>query len=237
LQESARGGTKDPAVLHDLAMANYVMGKVADARQAMQRVVNAGQNGPEVEDGKRFLAITALEQPSAETTAAQDEVEKTLQAEPDYVPALMAKAAIQVQRKEANAAAAIYSDVLNKYPDFAPAQKRLAAIYAQNPSKLSSAYDLAMKARRNLPDDPDLALTLAEISFKRNEFSYAAQLFRESAAKQPLSATNLYYLGIAQLQSRQQAEGRKTLEQALLAGLPNPLAQDARKRLAAAEKE
>lgn len=237
LQESARSGTEDPAVLHDLAMASYALGRVTDARQAMQRVVSSASAGAEAEDGKRFLAMTAMEQPSAEAAAGQDEVETTLKTQPDYVPALMAKAAIQVQRNDPNAAAAVYSDVLRKYPDFAPAQKRLAAIYAADSSSLSKAHDLAMKARRSLPDDPELARTLAEISFKRNEFPYAVQLFRESASKQPLSPTDMYYLGMAQLQSRQETEGRKTLEQALSAGLPDPLAQEAKKRLAPAGKQ
>src|SRR5207244_3352358 len=97
---------------------------------------------------------------------------------------------------------------------------------------LAKAYELAMKARKTLPGDPELARTLAELSFKRNEFPYAIQLFQESAAKEPLLATDLYYLGMAQLQSRQDAKGRETLQQALAAGLQDPLAQEAKNRLA-----
>jgi predicted Zn-dependent protease len=144
----------------------------------------------------------------------------------------MAKAAIELKQKDEKSATDLYLKVLQKYPDFAPAQKRLAEIYAQNPENLAKAYDLAMKARKTLPEDPVLARTLARISFRRNEFAYAVQLFQESATKNPLSAEDLFYFGMAQLQNKQGAKGRETLERALSAGLQGPLAQEAKKHLA-----
>lgn len=73
---------------------------------------------------------------------------------------------------------------------------------------------------------------MAEISFKRREFPYAIQLFRESARKGSLSPKDLYYLGVAQLETGDDKNGRETLEQALAAGLKDPLAQEAKRRLA-----
>ncbi|HST29293.1 MAG TPA: tetratricopeptide repeat protein [Chthoniobacterales bacterium] len=226
LQESTLRTAGDPAVLHDFAMANYALGKVSDARRIMQQAMGANPGAAESEDGKRFLAMTAAEQPP------QTEIEAALKAEPDYVPALMAEAAVNIQPNKSEKAASTYQSVLKKYPDFAPAQKQLAAIYASDSAKLKQAYDLAMKARKAMPDDPELSRTLAELSFKRNEFPYAAQLFQESATKQPLPAIDLYYLGMAQLQSRQEPKGRETLQKALTAGLQDPFAQEAKKRLA-----
>ena len=102
----------------------------------------------------------------------------------------------------------------------------------RHPEDQTKAYDLAIKARKTLSDDPELARTLAELNFKRKEFPYAIQLFQQSAAKQPLPAKDLYYLGMAQLQTKQDVKGRETLERALAAGLQDPLAQEARQRLA-----
>jgi len=225
LQEVARGGSTDAAVLHDLSMANYAMGKVSDAREIMQRAMNANPAPADAEDGKRFLAMTADESPS------ETEIDGVLKAQPDYVPALMAQAAVDVEQNKSDRAVAVYQNVLKKYPDFAPAQKHLAAIYASDSGKAKQAYDLAIKARKAMPDDAELARTLAELSFKRNEFAYAAQLFQESALKQPLPVTDVYCLGVAQLQSHQEAKGRENLQKALAAGLKEPFAQEARKRL------
>jgi len=232
LQESARQHGDNSGILHDLAMTAYALGKVPEARQTMQRSLDASTDAAQSEGAKRFLAMTALDQSSADIVAAGPEIEKILKTQPDYVPALMAQAANRLQQNDSKTAAGIYLDVLRKYPDFAPAQKSLAIIYADNPENLAKAYDLAMKARKTIPNDPELARTLAELSFKRKEFPYAIQLFQESAAKQPLPARDLYYLGMAQLQSKQESRGRESLERALAAGLQDPLAQEAKQRLA-----
>ena len=232
LQESARQRRNDPDILHDLALTAYALGKAPEARQTMQRSLDAAPSAAQSEDAKRFLAMTALDHLSPEVVAAEPEVQKILKTEPDYVPALMAQAAIQLQRNDVKTATGIYLQVLRQYPDFAPAQKRLAAIYADNPDDLAKAYDLAMKARKTLSDDPELARTLAELNFKRKEFAYAIQLFQQSAASQPLPPKDLYYLGMAQLQTKQDPKGREALERALAAGLQDPLAQEARQRLA-----
>jgi tetratricopeptide (TPR) repeat protein len=231
LQESARQRRNDPDILHDLALTAYALGRVPEARQTMQRSLDAAPGAVSAEDAKRFLAMTSLDRPSAEVAVVEPEVQKMLKTQPDYVPALMARAAIQLQRNDAKTATGIYLQVLRQYPEFAPAQKRLAAIYADNPDELAKAYDLAMKARKALSDDPELARTLAELNFKRKEFAYAIQLFQQSAANQPLPPKDLYYLGMAQLQTKQDAQGRETLERALAAGLQDPLAQEARQRL------
>ena len=232
LQESARQRGDDPGVLGDLGMAAYALGKVPEARQTMERCLKVAPDAAQSQGAKQFLAMTALDQASPEVVTADPEVQKILKTQPDYVPALMAKAAIQLKQNDPKTAAGIYLNVLRKYPDFAPAQKRLAAIYADNPDDLAKAYDLAMKARKALPADPELALTLAELNFKRKEFPYAIQLFQETAGKRPLPATDLYYLGMAQLQTKQDSKGRETLERALAAGLQDPLAQEAKKQLA-----
>jgi tetratricopeptide (TPR) repeat protein len=232
LQESARELRNDPDILHDLALATYALGKAPDSRQTMQRSLDAAPSGASSEDAKRFLAMTALDRLSADIAVDEPEVQEILKAQPDYVPALMAQAAILLQRGDAKTASGIYWQVLSQYPDFAPAQKRLAAIYANSPNDLAKAYDLAMKARKTLSDDPELARTLAELNFKRKEFAYAIQLFEQSAANKPLAPKDLYYLGTAQLQTKQDAKGRETLERALAAGLQDPLAQQARQRLA-----
>jgi tetratricopeptide (TPR) repeat protein len=231
LQESARKGSNDPSVLHDFALAAYALGKVPEARQTMQRCLDDAPDPKRSDEAKKFLTMTVLDSPAAELPAEGD-IQEILSTQSDYVPALMAQAAIRMRHNDEDAAAGIFSRVLQKYPDFAPAQKRLAAIYLNDPDKLQEAYELAMKARKALPDDPELARTLAEASFKRNEFPYAIQLFQQSAAAQGLTAKDLYYLGLAQFQTKQDVNARESLRRALSAGLQDPLAQEAKKRLA-----
>ena len=107
----------------------------------------------------------------------------------------MVQAAILLQRGESEVAAATYSEVLRRFPDFTPAQKRLASVYAADPEKRDQAYDLVIKARKSLRDDPEVAQILAEFSYQRKDYAYASSCFGESARKTPLDAEALYYLG------------------------------------------
>ncbi len=229
LQEATRQRQNDPSVLHDLAWSAYSLGKMNEARDAMQKVLANNPDSAQATDAKKFLALTTLDENPKELIAADSDVQKELKSNPEYVPALMVQAALLTHRGEAKPATEIYNDVLRRLPDFALAQKRLADLYAQDPSTVPAAYDLAMKARKTLPDDPELARTLAELNFKRKEFAYAIQLYQQSAANQTLPPKDLYYLGMAQLQTKQDAKGRETLEHALAAGLQDPLAREAKR--------
>lgn len=231
LQESARQLGKDPAVLHDYSWAAYSLGKASEAQQNMQQVVKLAPASSQAADAKTFLAMTALDQNPKGAVAAEPEIQKILKADPNYVPALMAQAAIQVQRGESKPAASIYNQVLGQFPDFAPAQKRLAELYATEPENSAKAYDLATKARKALPDDPELAKILGAISYDRKEYPRAIQLLHESAQKQPLDAKSLYYLGMSCLQTKQKSQAREALDRALAAGLQDPLAAEVRQAM------
>jgi tetratricopeptide (TPR) repeat protein len=229
--ESARGRREDPVVACDLAWAAYSLGKIAEAERTMGRVVELASDPQKSAEARRFLALTNLEQTGRDLSAAQAEVEKVLQTDPGYVPALMIRAALEKQRGEPKNAITTYGDILQRWPDFAPAQKQLAALYQEDPATLDKASELAVKARKNLPDDPELASILGEISYARKEFAFAIQSFQESARRKPLRVNDLYYLGMSQLRTGQNAESRKTLEQALAAGLREPLSREAQAAL------
>jgi tetratricopeptide (TPR) repeat protein len=237
LQEAARQRTNDPAVLHDLAWAAYSLGKINEARDAMQRVLTNNPDSTQAGDAKEFLALAALDENPKQVMAADSQVKKVLKSRPDYVPALMAQAAIDAQRGQAKQASEIYEEILRRMPDFAPAQKRLASLDAQDPSTIAVAYDLATKARKALPDDPELAELLGRLSYEKKEYPRAIQLLQETARKRPLDADSLFYLGMSQLQARQKTEGRGALDQALAGGLQEPLASEAKRALAGLQKE
>jgi tetratricopeptide (TPR) repeat protein len=97
--------------------------------------------------------------------------------------------------------------------------------------------DLPAKARKALPDDPELAELLGRLSYEKKEYPRAIQLFQESARKRPLEADSLFYLGMSQLQASQKAEARGTLNQALADGLQEPLASEAKRALADLQRE
>jgi tetratricopeptide (TPR) repeat protein len=237
LQEAVRQRQNDPSLLHDLAWAAYSLGKVKEARDAMQKALTVGADSPQAAAAKKFLIFTSLDEKSKELMSSNDQVQSELKSNPEYVPALMAEAGLDAQRGEVKPATQIYTDILRRFPDFAPAQKHLALLYVQEPSTVAAAYDLATKARKTLPDDPELAELLGRLSYEKKEYPRAIQLFQESARKRPLDADSLFYLGMSQVQARQKAEAQGVLNQALVAGLHEPLATEAKRALADLQRE
>jgi tetratricopeptide (TPR) repeat protein len=237
LQEAARQRQSDPSVLYDLAWAAYSLGKVNEARDAMQKILTVRASPSQTADTKKFLMFTALDENPKELMAAESDVQKELKSNPQYVPALMAQAALLAQRGEIKPATEIYSGILRRLPDFAPGQKYLASLYAKDPSMVATAYDLATKARKSLPDDPELSELLGRLSYEKKEYPRAIQLLQESARKRPLDADSLFYLGMSQLQARQKAEAQGVLNQALVAGLQEPLATEAKRALTDLQRE
>ena len=237
LQEATRQRQKDPALLYDLAWAAYSLGKVSEARDAMQKVLTNNPDATHAVDAKKFLALTSLDENPKDLIASEAEVQKELQSNPEYVPALMAQAALDTEHGQIKPATETYDKVLRRWPEFALAQKRLAALYAQDPSTVAAAYDLAAKARKTLSNDPGLAELLGRLSYDKKEYPRAVQLFQESARKKPLDANALFYLGMSQLQARQKAEAQGALNQALVAGLQEPRASEAKHALADMQQE
>jgi tetratricopeptide (TPR) repeat protein len=233
LLASAHGQKEDPITAYDLAWAAYSLGKVAEAQQSMRSALKLGLNSENSVEAKRFLALTT---PQESADMSETSVEKLLKDDPTYVPALMIQASIDTRRGDSKKAIDTYSKVLQRFPDFAPAQKFLAGLYLEDPSALDRAYELAVKARSTLENDPDLARMLGEMSYRRGEFDYALQLLQESTKTKPLDAKGLYYLGMSQFQMQQEAQSQGVLERSLASGLPEPFAADARRILAGMQK-
>jgi len=230
LQESSRQLPTNETVLHDFAWSAYSLGKVNQARETMRRLVELSPSSDLAEDAAKFLKITAFE--ADRPASAESEIDQLLTKDQHYTPALFAKGVLQARRGNTKEAIEIFNKILKDFPDFAPAQKQLASFYLEDPDRISEAYELATKARNTIPDDEELWQMLGEISYKRRDFGNAIEWFEESARKKPLPARDLYYLGVSQLRTSQNAKSAKTLEAALNAGLPEPMLTEVRALLA-----
>ena len=237
LQEAARLRQNDPILLFDLGWSAYSLGRVNEARDAMQKVLTNKPDQAHATDAQKFLALTALTENPKDLVAAEGEIQKELQSNSEFVPALMAQAALDAKQGHIKRATETYDNILRRWPEFAVAQKRLAALYAQDPSMVAAAYDLAAKARKTLSDDPGLTELLGRLSYEKKEYARAVQLLQESARKGPLDATSLFYLGMSQLEVRQIAGARAALNQALAGSLEQSLATEAKRALADLQEE
>jgi len=232
LQEASGRQPDDPDVLCDLAEAFYSVGRASDAESTMRRAVESTAQFSRTDEARRFLEMLTLAADPALATTEEAKVAQVLKANPGYVPALMAMAAVNERRSDLAAARRNYEDALNHYPGFTPAQRRLAILYSAIPSENQKAYDLAAKAREAFPDDPELAKAFGIIVYRQGDFTRAARLLAESADKRDNDGELMYYLGMARYRLKQRTESKQALQRALELKLREDLAVEARHTLA-----
>jgi len=236
LKQSSDQLNDDAAAHHALGWAAFSVGKVEEATAEMEQVTKLAPASAMARDAKTWLDMMALASAASTRSDAAATISAALKANPDYMPAKVAEGALAARTGDVARAIQVYEQVLTRLPDFAPAQKALAALYALQPATLDKASDLGQKARKTLPNDPDLTRTLAEISFQRKDYGRALSLLEESARTAPLDANHLYYMGICSLQTKDTVQAREALTHALETGLKDPFAADARRALQTIQK-
>jgi len=233
----------DPELLYDESRALYSIGRVAEAETTLRNALGLAETNAaapmneqlnkqfiHAEQAKRILEM--IELANNPVLSAIDRVEQSLQAEPDNVPALMALGAIDEQRTDVAAAGVAYKKALKRFPDFSPAKLRLAILGAAKTDFDENAYDLAQQVRPTYPNDPDLAKALGLLLYRKGgEPSRAVNLLKQSAATRTNDPELFYYLGMAQLQSKDLAGSRQSLQKSLAIGLKPPLSAEAGKVL------
>ena len=231
LQESARQLPLDAQVAHDLAWATYGLGKLDEARREMQRALRFQPEPAVAQDAEAFLTFTALNDNEAALAQARPQIEAKLQSDPNYVPALIAAAALDVQDEKNEEAIKRLQQVLQRFPDSALAQRDLAALYLQDPARRAEAYNLASNARKILPEDAKTGEVLGECAYEQRDYARAAQLLEESSRKSPLDASGRFYLGLTYKQQKRSAAAIRELNAALSAGLSTERSKQAQQAL------
>lgn len=256
LQDAARKQSDDPELLFDAAEALYSVGKVTEAEELAREALSpsnpikvpglslnssaaaadplltppARPTFARAEKAKQFLAMLALV--STPTAKVPPAVEESLKADPDYVPALMALGASQEAKPDVASARQTYEKVLARFPDFSPAKLRIAVLGAAQTDFDQKAYDRAMQAWTAYSSNPDAAKALGILTYRKgDDYPRAITLLKQSVAARPKDAEAQYYLGLAQLQNKDTAGARQSLQKAIDLGLRAELAADAKKKM------
>lgn len=231
LQETFLSRPDDPYVLYDLARATYSLGRIADAVSLMQKALVAGISTPQDAEAKRFLDMIALSGSHRGGATDREQVERILEKEPAYVPALMALGSLETVAGDSAAGIKTYEKVLGEYPDFSPAMRQLIILDSENSADDSTAAEFATKAVEAYPDDPPLEKASGIVAFKSGEFSRAADLLQLGMRQLGDDPELVYYLGMAQYRLSMKIESKESLQRALSLNLDPHLAVEARRIL------
>jgi tetratricopeptide (TPR) repeat protein len=231
LQTAARQLPAQPDLLHHLAWAYFSVGRVAEARASMQSALQTGVPFDKLSDAKQFLDIMAVYFNPAQPQAAA-RVQPVLQADANYVPALMAWGLIQEQQGQVKPAEQTYEKVLAAYPLFAPAVRQLSILYGHDASNDAKAYDYAVKATVAFPGDAELAEVMGLTEYRRKNYAQSLRSLNQSALTKTNDAELLWYLGMDHYALKQPAEAKQALQRAVALKLPANLDAEARRLLA-----
>jgi len=232
LEESSRKLPDSADVLYDLALAQYSVGRVAEGEATMRRAIALGQAFPRLEAGKRWLTISSLYKDTARLRQSEPVLAEWLKAEPSNPAALMANASLQGLTNNRAGEEESYTRLVAIYPSFTPALIRLSSIYAGRADTLPKAFEMATKLRQALPNDPEVTRLMGMISYRRADYTRAAQLLNECSRSFKGDPEVWYYLGLAHHQLKQKEETRQALTQVLTLESTGSMASEARRVLA-----
>ena len=211
-EESARKLPNDPAVLYDLAWAYYGLGRVAEAKAAMQ--APAGAPGfPNASEASRFLAMTSALTNLAQTPQAVASIQKALRptpptSRPCSSPPCSASGRPNIRKQPS------WTTASWRGTRFVSATRNLALLCAEHLGDDRRAYTLAAQARESFRDARS-ARTLGILAYRQGDYPRSAQLLFQIAREADKDGELLYYLGMAQCQLKQRVQGKESLQRAL----------------------
>jgi tetratricopeptide (TPR) repeat protein len=232
LQDGAGKLPGDPVIQFHLGMAQYMLGAAEPARLALQHAADATADFSGKNEARRRLALLAIDVQTANAADLRTQLENYLHDQPNDPEALLRLGELQEREGALDQAAKTYEKIVDVDSLFAPALRRVALLYGQRPADETKAYDLASRARRAYPTDPDIARVLGILNYRRGYYPQSVELLKEAAAKQSDNAELFYYLGEASYQLKQWSNCDGALKRAISLNLSPKLADQANGTLA-----
>jgi uncharacterized protein HemY len=114
---------------------------------------------------------------------------------------------------------------------FASATRNLALLYFEHLNNEAKAYELAVKAHESFLEDVALTRALGILCYKRAEYRQTVLLLGRGPAEASADSEQLYYLGMAYYQLKENAPSKAALRKALDLNLKPQLASEANRAL------
>ena len=112
-------------------------------------------------------------------------------------------------------AAEAYNRALGVDPGNTIALNNLAYINAESGSNLDQAMTLAQRAKKQVPDNPDISDTLGYVYYQKNLNSQALEIFRQNVQQYPQNGSFRFHLAMALLKQGNKDAAREEAEKAL----------------------
>ena len=166
---------------------------------------------------RAYLSLAQLYSDTGQTDKALDKVKAAMAKDPQNIGALWLNGQLCDAKKDYKSAAEAYEKLLKIDPKHSRAMNNLAYDYAEYLNNLDRAYELAQRAHKLLPYDPETTDTLGWVLFRKGSYSTALNFLQQSASK--LSDPEVqYHFGMAAYMTADEATARTALQRAWQSG-------------------
>jgi tetratricopeptide (TPR) repeat protein len=183
--------------------------KTNQAEAAMSKAIELDPSLPGA-----YLALARLYLSAHQEQQALEHL-NALVSKTNDVTAMLEIGQIQQEAGKFDQARDAYEKLVAFAPEFAPALNNLAFLYSDHYGNLEKAAQMAERARKLSPEDPNVADTLGWILYKQGQYPRALGLIQESLEKQPNSPDVQMHLGMTYYMTEEEDLARLHLQQAV----------------------
>jgi tetratricopeptide (TPR) repeat protein len=189
------------------------MGDLPKAGQILEDGIKVG--GSTSATAPLYSRLAAIQADLGKTEVAMQTLNKSLEADPKNINALIEAGQLLERKGERAKAMEYYKRVLAVTSNQPIALNNLAYALAESNQDLDTALNHARLARQQMPEDPNVADTLGYVYVRKNLNDSAIQLYKDILTKyKPTALLNLHY-AMAYAQKGDKGQAKKLLTDAL----------------------
>jgi tetratricopeptide (TPR) repeat protein len=191
-----------------------------DPEQAKQLFQQAADNYKEIlkttaNSADIWLRLGLLQRQLGQYDAALASFEQASSADPRHADSILNAGMLLEQLGKKKEAVEAYNKALGIDPDNPLALNNLAFLDAQDRTNLDQAMTFAERAKKRVPNSPDISDTLGFVYYQKDLNAQALQIFREIVQGNPHNATFRLHLAMALSKQGDKQAARDEAEKAL----------------------
>jgi len=168
-----------------------------------------------------WLRLGISQRELGQADAALGSFEQAANADPRNAAAFLNQALLLESSGKKKEATDAYNKVLGIDPENALALNNLAFLGAETGANLDQAMTLAERAKKRVPDSPDISDTLGYVYYQKNLNTEALRIFRQVVQENPQNSTFHFHLAMALLKQGDRQGARDEAQKAMKNAAPD----------------
>ena len=162
-----------------------------------------------------WLRLGMIQRQLGQTDQALNSLAEASKVDPKNVNVLVNQAMLQEAAGKKSEAAETYNRILGLDPENPLALNNMAFMEAEKGTNLDQAMTFAQRAKKRVPDSPDISDTLGYVYLQKNLNDEALRIFRQVVQESPQNPTYHFHLAMALLKEGDKQGAKDEAQKAL----------------------